>query len=211
MPEFMPLFPLSLVVFPGESFRLHIFEERYKQLIGECVQEGKTFGVPTVIDQGVGTIATEVRVVSVDREYNGGEMDVSTEGIQRFEILQFYHEAPGKLYAGADVTWLTDDFNVDPDLQQQVFDLLEELNSMLGIHRELAGGAGGIRAYDLGHQIGFTLKQEYELLALRTETDRLTFIRQYIQEMLPVVRQTQQMKARAKLNGHYKNIVPPNF
>ena len=211
MDDFMPLFPLSLVVYPGESFRLHIFEERYKQLINECVKEDKTFGVPAVIEQSVGRIATEVKVLSVDKRFAGGEMDISTQGVGRFEILNFYREAPGKLYAGADVAWLHEDMGTQPSLQQEVFDLLGQLHQTMGIERRLVDGVEEIESYLLGHQIGLTLKQEYELLSLSTEIDRLGFIKQHIEGILPVVRETQRMKAKAKLNGHYKNIVPPNF
>ncbi|MEO0474160.1 MAG: LON peptidase substrate-binding domain-containing protein, partial [Bacteroidota bacterium] len=69
MYEFLPLFPLSLVVFPGENLRLHIFEPRYKQLIEECSAENTNFGIPTVLDRKVGNIATEVELVSVDKTY----------------------------------------------------------------------------------------------------------------------------------------------
>ncbi len=209
--DFLPLFPLSLVVFPGESFRLHIFEERYKQLVGECVSAGKTFGVPTVIDQKLGNIGTEVRIVSVDKSYGGGELDISTEGVRRFEMLNFYREAPGKLYSGAEIAWFLDDPSFDMEIRYEIFELLEALNESLGIQRKVAEKPEEIDSFLLGHQIGLTLKQEYELLALKTEQDRLVYIRKYIEDILPVVEQTQRMKARAKLNGHYKNIVPPNF
>jgi ATP-dependent Lon protease len=211
MGDFLPLFPLSLVVYPGESFRLHIFEDRYKQLISECVNGGITFGVCTVIDQTVSKVATEVRVMSVDREYNSGEMDVSTEGIRRFEILNFYRQAPGKLYAGADISWLSEDMDSSSDLQEEVYQLLEQLHQAMGIQRDLVNSPAEVESYQLGHQVGFTLKQEYEMLSLSTELDRLAFIKDHITSILPVVKETERLKAKAKLNGHYKDIIPPTF
>lgn len=211
MSQFLPLFPLSLVVFPGEQLRLHIFEERYKQLTHECVEDNAPFGIPTVIDQSVVSIATEVEIMTVDKRYASGEMDVTTRGKRRFTIEQFYRVSPDKLYPGGEVSFLDDDQTASPELQQEIFQLLEQLHEALGIQKNVAETPDDVRAYDIGHHIGLTLKQEYELLTLQTELDRLMFIKQHLTGILPVVQETERMKARAKLNGHYKNIVPPNF
>jgi ATP-dependent Lon protease len=211
MSQFLPLFPLSLVVFPGEQLRLHIFEERYKQLISDCLETQSNFGIPTVIDQTVVSIATEVAITSVDKQYGSGELDLTTEGQRRFRIDKFYRVSDNKLYPGGDVAWLEDDDTPSAELQQEIFQLLEQLHEALGIQKKVADTLAGIQSYQIGHNIGLTLKQEYELLTLQTEIDRLMFIKQHLTGILPVVQETERMKARAKLNGHYKNIVPPNF
>ena len=79
--RFMPMFPLQLVVFPGEHLNLHIFEPRYKQLILECEKEKKTFGVPSFIEGKMMEIGTEMRLIAVEKKYENGEMDVRTEGV----------------------------------------------------------------------------------------------------------------------------------
>ncbi|MEM7658025.1 MAG: LON peptidase substrate-binding domain-containing protein, partial [Bacteroidota bacterium] len=131
--QFLPLFPLSLVVYPGEMLRLHIFEPRYRQLINECVEENRTFGIPAVIDKSIRLTATELRVVSVDRTLSGGEMDVTTQGLRRFQIRQFFKVSPDKLYPGGLVEWLPEDYTSDPELQQEIFHLLEQMYEALGI------------------------------------------------------------------------------
>jgi hypothetical protein len=211
MPHFLPLFPLSLVVYPGEEVRLHIFEARYRQLIEECLEEGTTFGIPVVIDQQAKQIATELEVLSMDRKHQGGEMDVSTRGLHRIDIQEFFRVSPGKLYPGGMVEQISDDYTTDPGLQEVVFGLLSQLHQALGITKQLAKEPSEVQSFLLAHHIGFTLEQEFELLSIGSESDRLLYMRHHLEQTIPVVLQTERLKAKAKLNGHYKNIVPPEI
>src|SRR5437868_1316826 len=72
MTNFIPVFPLGIVVFPGETVNLHIFEPRYKQLVNECYAEGKPFGIPTVIDNKLNEMGTLVRVAEIVKVYDNG-------------------------------------------------------------------------------------------------------------------------------------------
>ena len=211
MSRFLPLFPLSLVVFPGEQLRLHIFEERYKQLINECLEESKTFGIPTVIDQHVVTIATEVSVVAFDRKYANGEMDITTEGIQRVRVEAFYEEAPDKLYPGGEISLLHDEMEREAGQVEEVSDLLVQYHQALGIHKTFGSEDEPISAYLIGHHIGLSLKQEYELLSLNREVDRLDYIKKHLIAILPVVQETERLKTKVKMNGHFKKVIPPNI
>ena len=211
MAQYLPLFPLSSVVFPGEELRLYIFEPRYKQLIQECNQEQITFGIPTVIEKKLTLFFTEIELVSIDRIYPAGEMDVRTRGLRRGKLLRFDRTAPDKLYPGGEVEWAETDQNQDLELQVEVLKLLEALNQVLGITKTYVKDPIDLRAFDIGHQVGFTLQQEYKLLSIDEETDRLLFIQAHIQKILPMVKETERLKARAKMNGHYKNIIPPEF
>ncbi len=94
MTDFLPLFPLQLVVFPGEKLNLHIFEPRYKQLIREVEQNGTTFGIPSYIDGKVMDVGTEIRLISVEKRYEDGQMDIRTEGMGLFRIIELYRVAP---------------------------------------------------------------------------------------------------------------------
>ena len=80
MTNFVPIFPLAIVVYPGEQLNLHIFEPRYKQLITECFAEAKPFGIPTVLNNAVSEIGTLVQVSEIVKIYEDGKMDVRTEG-----------------------------------------------------------------------------------------------------------------------------------
>ena len=211
MAQYLPLFPLSSVVFPGEELRLYIFEPRYKQLIQECNQDEITFGIPTVIEKKLALLFTEIQLVSIDRIYPAGEMDVRTLGIRRGKLLKFDRKAPDKLYPGGEVEWMETEDEQDLELQVEVLKLLESLNQVLGITKTYVKDPIDLRSFDIGHQVGFTLQQEYKLLGIDSETDRLMYIKEHIHKILPMVKETERLKARAKMNGHYKNIIPPEF
>ena len=211
MAQFLPLFPLSLIVFPGEQLRLHIFEPRYKQLITECNEEKKTFGIPSVIDQNVSEIATEVRIVSIDKQYKSGEMDITAVGMRRFQIEEFFKVSEGKLYPGGNGTFIPDTSTSSEELQAAIFDQLNQLHLALGITKKLASDQHDIQSFRIGHHIGLTIQQEYELLRINVEKERLAYIHSHLTGIIPIVTETERLKAKAKLNGHYKNIVPPDF
>ena len=109
MTNFIPIFPLAIVVYPGEQLNLHIFEPRYRQLINECFAAKKPFGIPAVIDNKINEMGTLVQVKEVSRVYEDGKMDIKTEGLQVFRMLEAIHELPDKLYSGAIVNYPDND------------------------------------------------------------------------------------------------------
>ena len=87
MTNFIPIFPLGIVVYPGEKLNLHIFEPRYRQLILECLESKKAFGIPTVIDDQMKEYGALVYLEEIVKTYENGEMDVVTRGGDVFRIL----------------------------------------------------------------------------------------------------------------------------
>lgn len=208
MPQYLPLFPLSSVVFPGEKLRLHIFEPRYKQLIHECHESGMTFGIPPVIEDKVQEVFTEITLLKIDRTYPNGEMDILTEGKRRAKLLRFDRIAPEKLYPGGEIEWVQTDFESHPALQQKVSSALREMNKALGITRSFSERPEDLHSFDLGHHVGLTKAQEVQLLAISTEKERMNFLLEHLQRILPVL---EEKKPKAKLNGHYENLLPPDY
>ena len=96
----LPLFPLEVVLLPEEPLPLHIFEERYRQMIGECLEAKASgtgqeeFGVVLLRDQGILNVGCSARIVNVTRKYEDGRMDILTVGKRRFEILLTNEEKP---------------------------------------------------------------------------------------------------------------------
>lgn len=212
MAKHFPLFPLSLVVYPQEKLKLHIFEPRYRQLIHECLAEGITFGIPAVIEKNVVEVATEVKLLSVEKQYKGGELDIVTEGVRRVRVVEFFREAYAKPYPGGVVEFLENDNSPDPAARQQIIELMQQLHEALGIQKQdEEAKTGAIYSYSIAHNVGFNLDQEYELLQMNKESDRLNFILNHLEAILPVVLETERLKAKAKLNGHFKNVLPPDF
>ena len=105
MTNFIPIFPLNIVVFPDEQLNLHIFEPRYKQLITDCYENKKQFGIPTVLKNSMTDFGTSVDILSIEKIHENGEMDIKTKGDRIFKIIEPIHSIPEKLYHGAIVTY----------------------------------------------------------------------------------------------------------
>lgn len=211
MSRLIPLFPLNIVVFPGEKLNLHIFEPRYKQLIKDCYESKTPFGIPTYLNQGVGLYGTEIEILSIDKNYPGGEMDIRTKGAQVFKIEEFYREITGKPYAAGKVSEL--DYNDDEDIltKEKIRALLKELYDALNISSVYEALPENFKAFDVAHHLGLSLEQEYQLLQMQNESDRQELILQHLNLVVPVVEETERLKELVRLNGHFKNLTPPNF
>jgi len=212
MKDFLPLFPLSLVAFPGEQLNLHVFEPRYKQLFRECKENQITFGIPAYIDGEVMNIGTELKLEEIEKTYDSGELDVKTVAIGIFKIDEFYSQAPDKLYAGADIERLTlNTEDNDPLLNEKIYGYIKDLFGTLDIAvKKIPKDAQSFISYDIAHHVGFSVEQEYDLLRMETETERQNFIYDHLQKIVPVAKEMENLKERALLNGHFKKIVPPN-
>jgi ATP-dependent Lon protease len=207
----LPLFPLNLVVFPGEKLNLHIFEPRYRQLVRECTEHGITFGIPPFLDNALSEIGTEMRLLSIDKTYPGGEMDIRTQALRAFRINKFMREAPGKLYAAGQVEDLPQDDEADPALRALITTQVRQLYEALGLRKLLLELAPDYHIFDVAHHIGLNTEQEYQLLATTSEQERQHLVREHLEAILPVVLETERLKDRVRLNGHFKNLQPPNF
>lgn len=212
MSALLPMFPLQLVVFPGEPLNLHIFEPRYRQLIQECEENGTTFGLPAYIDGKLMDVGTEVELVSVEKRYANGESDVKTKGLGPFKIKQFFRKAPDKLYAGAEIERLPQDDGLgDVTMNITILELIEDLFGLLNINKEVPGNPAKFRTFDLAHHVGFSVEQEYQFLCIPDEHARQQYMREHLEKMLPMVREMENLRKRAQMNGHFKNIIPPDL
>ena len=211
MEKFLPLFPLPLVAFPGESLNLHIFEPRYRQLIEECETEGILFGIPAFINGNVMDVGTTIQLQKVEKRYDNGELDVVTKGLGLFRIQQFYREAPGKLYAGAEVQSLDGDTQSDPILTEKILDLLRQLFALLHLERKIPERLEDFRTYDWGHHVGFSLEEEYKLLCVPDENGRQEVMLEHLERVLPTVKEMENLRQRVLMNGHFKDIIPPKL
>ena len=188
MPSFLPMFPLQLVVFPGEDLNLHIFEARYKELVKECQEENSTFGIPAFIGKKVQEVGTEIEVLKIERVHPSGEMDIKTRGLGLFRIDSFHRNVEDKLYSGADIERIDINLEGDPTLYSSILELVTELFQILNINKNLPEDSSSFSTYTIAHHVGLTLEQEYELLCIATEYERQEFIKEHLIRLIPVVR-----------------------
>jgi len=204
--NFIPIFPLSIVVYPGEQLNLHIFEPRYKQLITECFETSKPFGIPPVIDNKVNETGTLLKVVEITTRYEDGKMDIKTEGLEVFNILEQIKEVPGKLYSGAIVTYPANVETGNRALMMTIVAAIRELHKLLKINKEFKKPDEELWSYDVAHHAGLALAEEYELLQLLHELQRQEYLKRHLKKVLPVIAEMETLKERVQMNGHFKNL-----
>ncbi|MFN5136013.1 MAG: LON peptidase substrate-binding domain-containing protein [Chitinophagaceae bacterium] len=158
MTNFIPIFPLSIVVFPGEKLNLHIFEPRYRQLIKECSAQKKTFGIPAVIENKVQELGTLVEVTDVNKVYDDGKMDISTRGVKVFRTLEIIKQVPDKLYSGAIVSYPDDVDDGSRNIMQKVVSGIKELHKLLEVNKDFKKPEEELKAFDVAHHMGLNLQ-----------------------------------------------------
>lgn len=205
----LPLFPLQSVFFPGETVPLHIFEERYKQLINDCRNEAITFGIPVYINNTI-AYGTEVQLVEVVTTYESGEMDVVCVARQVFRVLSFEQQLADKLYAGGEVEFLDVEYDADDDLRKEVLVQLEALYNLMDVPFTKVAPQQ-FNSFSLAHKMGLSFEQEYELLQIPKESDRLHFIKKHLHTTSTVLKEVNRTKTLIEMNGHFKNFDPLDF
>lgn len=209
MTNFIPIFPLGIVVYPGEDLNLHIFEPRYKQLIKECHEQKKPFGIPSVIDNKVQENGTLVQITEMTKVYESGEMDIKTQGVQVFRILELIKEIPDKLYSGAIVNYPATHEHGKPELMRKVMASVRNLHELLKVKKDFKKPDDQIRCFDIAHHVGLSIEQEYEMLGLLDERQRQEYLKRYLAKVIPTVAGMEKLKEKIKLNGHFKDL--PGF
>lgn len=205
MTNFIPIFPLEIVVFPGEQLNLHIFEPRYKQLISECVANKKPFGMPVVINKKLKEFGALIEVKEIFKTYENGEMDIKTEGVQIFRILELIKDIPDKLYSGAIVTYPQNSFDGNPSIMQMLLKKMRMLHEHLGVTKSFNKADEALHAYDIAHHCGLTLQQEYELLQLTDEKQRQQYLKRHF-DAGSKTSSEKEMIEKIQMNGHFKEL-----
>ncbi|RYY44306.1 MAG: peptidase S16 [Chitinophagaceae bacterium] len=206
MTNFIPIFPLGLVVYPGENLNLHIFEPRYKQLIKDCHTAGKPFGIPAVINYKVAEMGTLVQVKEISKEYPDGKMDIKTQGEIVFKILEVVKVVPDKLYSGAIVTYPENNSKRSPAKMKVILDSIRALHSQLGVRKDFLKKDSELISFDVAHHAGLSLEDEYRLLELAQELQREEFLKRHLGKVLPIMEHMDLLKGKIKMNGHFKNL-----
>lgn len=203
--KLLPLFPLQVVVFPRTRLPLHIFEERYKEMVGNAILESSEFGVVLAKDEGIVNTGCTVVVDRVVKRYPDGRMDLIASGRRRFEVLALSEERD---YLQGEVEYFDDD-DPDPapaDLQHKALSQYKELVDLGVVH--------SFTEPDFDDpQLSFQLAQSVSdldflnlLLRNRSETARMRELNRYFSDYVPRQREMLRMKALAPTNGHGRKL-----
>jgi len=203
MTNFIPIFPLQLVVFPGEHLNLHIFEPRYQQLITECYQAKKPFGIPVVIDKKIQDYGSLIHVQEIVKTYPNGEMDIKTTAEKVFRVLEVIPSVPEKLYSGAIVNFLPNDWEGSKSMMKTLIQRMRDFHARLQVEKQFYKSEEELTSFDIAHHSGLTLWQEYELLQLTSERQRQEYLKKHF-EALPAIEEAQKIREKIQMNGHFR-------
>jgi len=197
----IPLFPLDVVLFPDASLPLHIFEERYKEMIGICIEEESAFGVVRAHQEGLAVIGCTARIVRVLQRYSDGRLDILCQGDLRFEIEMLENS---RAFLEAEVDFFEDDGAVaSRELREECAALHFETLELAGIevatmHLSLDRPVSFELASALPADLGF----KQQLLSMRSDEERTERLRDFYQAILPKLRTTATAVKGSGHNGH---------
>ena len=196
----LPLFPLEVVLLPGTPLPLHIFEPRYKEMIGECRATNAPFGVVRALEEGIAEVGCTAEIVTVTKEYPDGRLDLIAEGRKRFEVLELKR---GRSFLQADVLLVPDEPGV-PDEEDRVraIQVHLEILSLAGAVQDLSAADQNALSFYLAGSLPLDLDFKQKLLAMRSESERIQAVAAYLESILPNLRRAARAREKAGGNGH---------
>jgi len=195
------LFPLDVVLLPGAPMPLHIFEPRYKEMIGEAMANKEPFGIVRAQQDSVAEIGCTAEVSEVIKKYEDGRLDIVTEGLKRFQITGLDQE---RSFLRGEVTFFDD--------EEEQTAPKPDAEKLIELHGELLAIAGaeatGIESDDpqlsfhLAGSVPLDLDFKQNLLGMRSEPQRVTAMVEYYALLVPRLKRTIKVKEKSRGNGH---------
>ena len=196
--ERFPLFPLGLVLLPQEHVPLHIFEERYKIMIGECLDEDREFGILWLSDDGLKEVGCSARIERVLERFDDGRLHILVEGAQPFRLLRRIEDLP---YPAGDVELLGDADAGDADAADRARQRYAELVEQVTEARPQPDELSRLDAYGMAATLDVALEAKQELTELRSERGPLERLDSLFAEALERIRLAERAAERASGNG----------
>jgi Lon protease-like protein len=195
----LALFPLDVVLFPGTPLPLHIFEPRYKEMINECLEQKKPFGLVRAHKEALAEVGCTAIILNVLKRYDDGRLDIAAEGKQRFEIIQINQE---RSFLQGDVVFFDDEPSMVADADAQtVLQLHERLFTILGQQTDVEKKPSCI-SFQLAHELPVDLDFKQALLEMKSESERVETLIEYYKVTIPRVERTLRVREKASGNGH---------
>jgi Lon protease-like protein len=201
----IPLFPLNVVLLPGAPLPLHIFEERYKQMVNECLESESEFGMVLADESGTRQVGCTAKIVELVERYEDGRMLILVEGSRRFRLNSIL---AGKSYYVGEVEYLE-----EKESEEDVTALAEECITLLERVVEAATeGSVGIEikppyrnlSFAIAGRIEFDLEARQQILELTAEKERLEKVRELLSAAAERLERERQAREKAQRNGHLR-------
>jgi Lon protease-like protein len=202
--EEIGLFPLGIVLLPGERVPLHIFEPRYRELIGECLELEREFGLVFADDDGMRRVGTRAAVVDVLERFDDGRLNVVIEGRERFELQGL---TGGRSFQTGDVEPLVDDGG-GPSAEQveQTLAVLRRVADLAEaeLDQEVLSPSGDTPSFELAARVTLEPKLKQQLLEQRSEPARLKRLAELLEAAAKALQDRQAAAKLAAGNGRLR-------
>ena len=201
----LPLFPLDLVLYPGERLPLHIFEPRYREMTARCLREDLPFGILWQGDGALASVGCTARLDRILEKYPDGRVDLLVRGEARFHVTRMRDGHP---YLSADVE--TVDEPREPVQRRLVERAIVQHMRLL----ELGGRTvrpslyeGDRVSYVIAHNAGLTNAQKQEVLELLTENLRIAYLVGHLEDLIRRAEQADDVRRKVRSNGHFRDFL----
>jgi ATP-dependent Lon protease len=202
MQEWLPLFPLQVVLLPNGELPLHIFEERYREMIQEALIAKSEFGVVLANEKGILNTGCTARIDRVMREYPDGRMDILTKGHRRFEIVALNED---RVFLRGEVSYFDDEVPAEPAPVETIQQAIEGYNALRALESStplaLSDAGNPQLSFKLAQPIS-DLSMRQALLVARSEADRIRQLAAYLPSYVNKQRRISHVKQVAPRNGH---------
>ena len=193
----IPMFPLNMVVLPGETIKLHIYEERYKQLINDCLQNEAHFGIPFSINGKVKSHGVEVKIKKILKVFESGEMDILVQGVSVFTILDYSSVLKPKLYGAAIIeSEDAEEMIVSNYLQELAMEYLSLSQNKI-IDYDMFKTAN---VYDIANLLQLSAKEKFQLITFKTFDDKEKFLCNTYRQSICIYEKESELKDRFIFN-----------
>lgn len=191
------MFPLNMVVLPKETVKLHIYEERYKQLISDCLENEANFGIPYAINGKVKTHGVEVKIKKVLKVFDNGEMDILVEGVNVFSILDYSSVLTPKLYGAAIIQYEDgEDLTVDTYLQELAMEYLSLTQNKILDYDSFKTAS----IYDIANLLQLSAKEKYQLISASTFSEKEKYLINTFRQTICIYEKESELKDRFIFN-----------
>jgi ATP-dependent Lon protease len=204
-PDRISLFPLNVVLFPGELLPLHIFEPRYRRMVRDCLDEKTPFGMLLALPSGIARVGCSAEILEVTKRYDDGRMDILTVGRHPYRVVDLFTQDP--LLAGA-VDYLEDeDSLLDPHSRAKLIELYEVCYTLLfsGIPPDLSRSPHTSVTFAIAGALPLDLLCKQQILELRSEAERQDRLLRYLREWALHLQNIDRQRHSGSGNAHSLN------
>ena len=203
-PKRIPLFPLDVVLFPGCSLPLHIFESKFKLMIRRCLSMKLQFGVILAKKESMTTVGCTAAIVSLVKQYPDGRMDILTRGELPFQVQEVFNDKP---YFEAAIDCFEESPESYPPASNELTEAYEQCHWLL-FNRGPETPRVRLKfspAYAMAYSLPLPLEDKQALLEMRDEAERQEHLLEQLKEWLPQLVYLNERRQRARGNGHSLN------